>query len=436
MKNRYTFLFVSLFIVLFYGLTQAQVLFTDDFSYTAGTLRGQGGWVMTGTASTTPAQVIATSLSYATYAGGSGVGGSVQFNSSGEDDNHPLSDSVNSGSVYAAFLLSVTSSPAVTGDYFVHFADGGSFNFFARTEIRSSTTNGFDFGIMKTSTGSGGALVWTNQAFTFATTYLVVVKYTYNTSSATDDAVSLFVNPDLSGTEPTPLITTSTGNDFPFAIKSFNIRQGSASTAPIVIMDGVRVGRQWLDAILPVELTSFTAAASSNAVNLKWSTATEIKNNGFGVERSTNNSNWVTLGFVSGNGNSNSVKNYSYTDNSVSKSGKYYYRLKQVDNDGSYKYTNSTEVNFVAPSVFALNQNYPNPFNPSTIIAYSVPTGSNVKLTVYNAIGQAVSVLENGFKEAGVYNVTFNASNLPSGLYFYKLEAGQFSQTRKMMLVK
>ncbi len=142
------------------------------------------------------------------------------------------------------------------------------------------------------------------------------------------------------------------------------------------------------------------------------------------------------LSFVNGNGNSTLTKNYSYSDNSISKSGIYYYRLKQVDYDGSYKYSNTTEVNFAGPSVFALNQNYPNPFNPSTVISYSLPNASNVRLTVYNAIGQPVKALENGFKAAGNYNISFNASELSSGIYFYKLEAGQFSQTRKMMLVK
>src|ERR1035437_563330 len=169
--------------------------------------------------------------------------------------------------------------------------------------------------------------------------------------------------------------------------------------------------------ILPVELTSFTASTSKNAIDLRWSTATEVNNTGFQVERSLNNSGWTKIAFVAGNGNSNSSKSYSYSDNSLTKSGKYNYRLKQIDVYGSYKYFSTSEVNFVAPSVFALNQNYPNPFNPSTIIAYSIPNASNVKLSVYNAIGQVVSVLEDGFKEAGIYNVSFNASNLSSGLY-------------------
>jgi len=188
--------------------------------------------------------------------------------------------------------------------------------------------------------------------------------------------------------------------------------------------------------LLPVELNSFTASVSKSAINLRWSTSNEVNNSGFGIERSVNKLEWTNISFVNGSGNSNSTKNYSYTDNSISKSGKYYYRLKQTDVGGSFKYSNSTEVDFVTHSVFSLNQNYPNPFNPSTIISYSIPNASNVKLLVYNAIGQVIKVLEDGYKEAGNYNVSFNASELSSGLYFYKIEAGQNSQIRKMMLVK
>jgi len=188
--------------------------------------------------------------------------------------------------------------------------------------------------------------------------------------------------------------------------------------------------------VLPVELTSFTASSLNHSVSLAWSTATELGNTGFGIERSTDKSNWNELGFVKGSGNSNSIKNYSFTDNSISNSGQYYYRLKQVDNNGNYKFSSviSSDINF--PASFSLNQNYPNPFNPNTIISYSVPNVSNVRILIYNAIGQQIKVLENGLKEAGNYSISFNASDLPGGIYFYKIEAGTFSQVRKMILLK
>jgi hypothetical protein len=435
MKKIYTFAAILMLTFWFTGIINAQSLFTDDFSYPAGiNLVPNGGWAVTGTSTTTPIQTIASGLTYPGYIG-SGVGGAVQMGTSGEDDNHPLSDSVSSGSVYCSVM--VNCSAAQTGDYFIHFGDGGSFNFVARTEIRVSATNGFDFGLIKNSTN--GVLQWTNQPLVLNQTYLLVMKYTYNTGSLTDDEADLFVDPVLSTTEPTPTLTTAAGNDMGTtgsAIKTINLRQGSSGSMPTVQVDGIRVGRTWADLALPVELTSFSASVTKGAVNLSWKTATEINNMGFNIERSANKSDWTKIAFVKGNENSTSTIAYSYVDKSVSNVGKYYYRLKQIDNDGSFKYSSIVEADVNSPSVFSLNQNYPNPFNPSTIISYSLPQASNVKLIVYNAIGQPVRVLENGFKNSGTYNVTFNASELSSGIYFCKIEAGQFSSIRKMMLLK
>jgi hypothetical protein len=187
---------------------------------------------------------------------------------------------------------------------------------------------------------------------------------------------------------------------------------------------------------LPVNLSSFTASPSNGAMKLSWKTSVETDNHGFNVERSADKSVWATLTFIQGQGNSNSTKAYSYSDNSINKAGKYYYRLKQIDNNGGFKYSNMVEADFVLPTVYSLNQNYPNPFNPNTMISYSLPLASNVKISVYNAIGETVQILENGFKVAGNYSVSFNAANIPSGIYFYRIEAGKFSQVRKMMLLK
>ncbi len=186
---------------------------------------------------------------------------------------------------------------------------------------------------------------------------------------------------------------------------------------------------------LPVELTSFTASTNAKTVELKWNTATELNNFGFNVERKTENTAWAKIGFVHGSGNSNSPNEYSFIDKSVS-TGKYSYRLKQIDNNGDYKYSKVVEVNFGFPAAYTLDQNYPNPFNPSTIISYSLPQGANVKLVIYNSLGQELSTLINKFENAGIHNVNFNASNLTSGMYFYKLEAGSFSQVKKMIFLK
>jgi hypothetical protein len=187
--------------------------------------------------------------------------------------------------------------------------------------------------------------------------------------------------------------------------------------------------------LLPVELSSFASATQGRTVVLNWSTKTEKNSDRFEVERSLTDGTWSTVGLVKAAVLSNSPKNYTYTDTKL-QSGKYQYRLKMIDNDGSFKYSQVVETEVALPNNYGLSQNYPNPFNPNTVISYSLPLASNVKLIVYNSIGQTVKVLENGFKNAGSYSVNFNASELSSGTYFYKLEAGQFSEVKKMILVK
>jgi hypothetical protein len=195
---------------------------------------------------------------------------------------------------------------------------------------------------------------------------------------------------------------------------------------------------------LPVELTSFTASTSSASgsvsVELNWETATEVNNYGFEVERKilkqVQNDSWENIGFVEGHGNSNSPKLYSYTDNTIEASGKYNYRLKQIDIDGTFEYSDIVEANLGTPEQFELDQNFPNPFNPTTSISFNLPMDSDVKLNVFNVLGEEVAELLNENITAGYHSINFNASELNSGIYFYKLETNNFTQIRKMMLVK
>ena len=198
---------------------------------------------------------------------------------------------------------------------------------------------------------------------------------------------------------------------------------------------------------LPVELTSFSASVKNKAVNLVWHTATEVNNYGFEIEKTSPRpspyqgeggeagSGWVKVGFVKGSGNSNSANEYSYTDKTVA-TGKYIYRLKQIDNDGKYEYSKEVEVDLGKPTTFALNQNYPNPFNPTTSIQYSVIGSQYVSLKVFNVLGKEVAVLVNEKQEPGVYTVNFSSANLSGGVYLYRLQAGDFVQTKKMILLK
>ncbi|MFH0736122.1 MAG: choice-of-anchor J domain-containing protein [bacterium] len=187
--------------------------------------------------------------------------------------------------------------------------------------------------------------------------------------------------------------------------------------------------------VVPVELTSFAARSLDSKVVLDWATATETNNSGFSIERSLDNENFSAVAFVNGNGTTTERTVYSYTDNSVN-TGTYYYRLKQVDFDGSSEYSNAVEVSVGLPTEFSLLQNYPNPFNPSTTIKFALPTAANVKLNVYNALGSVVATLVNSNMEAGNHSVNWVASNNASGIYFFTIEAGNFTSTKKMMLIK
>ena len=185
----------------------------------------------------------------------------------------------------------------------------------------------------------------------------------------------------------------------------------------------------------PVELASFTANVNEGNVTLNWLTASETNNQGFDIERKSSASKFEKIGFISGIGTSTESHSYTFTDKNV-ETGNYSYRLKQLDYDGTFEYSNEINVDVTVPLEFALDQNYPNPFNPSTTISYSIPVKSRVTLKIFNALGKEIITLVNEEKSEGNYDVKFDASGIPSGIYFYKLNAGEFSSTKKMILLK
>jgi len=187
---------------------------------------------------------------------------------------------------------------------------------------------------------------------------------------------------------------------------------------------------------LPVELVSFKGEYINSRVSITWETATEIMNYGFDLERSVNSNLWNKIAFIPGNGNSNSTKYYNYTDTDLKSTGVFKYRLKQIDNDGTFEYSNVITVDVGVPDKFFLSQNYPNPFNPSTKIRYQIPQESKVIIKLYDILGSEVITLLNEKKDPGVYEVEFNAQHLPSGTYIYRIIAGSFVETKKMVLMK
>jgi len=191
---------------------------------------------------------------------------------------------------------------------------------------------------------------------------------------------------------------------------------------------------------IPVELASFAATVKEGNVILNWSTVTELNNLGFEVQRSSKGNEFVTAGFVDGKGTVSEIQNYTFTDNNL-EVGSYSYRLKQNDYDGSFEFSDIVEVEVLAPNVFSLEQNYPNPFNPSTKIRFSLAADSKVTLTVFDVLGQEVANLIGGNLAAGSHEIDFNASNINSGVYFYRIDATavdgtNFTSVKKMILTK
>jgi uncharacterized Ntn-hydrolase superfamily protein len=185
---------------------------------------------------------------------------------------------------------------------------------------------------------------------------------------------------------------------------------------------------------IPVELISFTASVNSEDVFLRWSTASELNNLGFEIQRSYDSEDFFTIGFVNGNGTTTELKNYSFTD----KPGRnnIYYRLKQVDFDGSFEYSNIIYVDGITGKDYVLEQNFPNPFNPATQIKFKIPEAGKVKLEVYNLLGQKISVLVNEYFDAGYYSIDFDAGSISGGVYVYRISVNGYTTSKKMVLLR
>lgn len=281
---------------------------------------------------------------------------------------------------------------------------------------------------------SGGRIYKTTDGFNFTETQLPVTSIFYSIKFAGTNIGW------LGGSSGNLFYTEDGGNNW---TKS-NLSIGSSQTIREI---EISEGRMWLvgtdgmiirgyaDPLIPVELASFNASVNGNDVTLNWTTASEVNNLGFDIERQTNNE-WQNIGFVEGKGTTTGITNYSFIDKDLVVAN-YNYRIKQIDMDGTFKYYNLSEsIEIGTPDKFELSQNYPNPFNPLTTIKYTLPQSGLVTLKVFNVIGQEIAELVNEVKQVGSYKIEFNAGSLPSGVYIYKLNSGNFTSTKKMLLIK
>jgi hypothetical protein len=342
-------LLVALFLILAVsGISFGQIVFSEDFNYTIGTALSANGWTAATSGAGTNTQTVSTpGLTMANY--WSTAAGAVALTTNGEDD-YKAYTAQSSGSVYMSFLMNVQTTQA-NGDYFIAMSPATQYNYTARTFLKTSGS-GFIMGISK----SNEAATYGTTVFNLATTYLVVVKYTFNTTSTTDDVISLYVIPSISAgmTEPaTPEITylcADASKTDASTLEWVTLRQGSSSNAASLIIDGIRISTAW--------------------------------NGG------------VVVGI-------------------------------QKEEEGTL------------PNNFSLSQNYPNPFNPTTKISFQIPEAGNYSVKVFDILGKEVETLVNNEQlSAGKYNVTFNAKNLASGTYIYRLTGNNVNLTNKMLLVK
>ena len=404
--------------------------FVEQFDYPVGDTLTNYGW-NNHSGSDYKILITAGSLTYTGYPG-SGVGNSVIISggSGSREDVNKTFTVQSSGAVYAAFLVNVSDAPS-TQDYFLHFGlNPMTTTFRGKVFVQDDGLGGFKFGLSKL---SATTVSLTSTSYTFGQTYLLVLKYEYiNDPNGSDDVVKLYIDPDVSSGEPVSPDLENIDVASDIEVGSIALRQGANSYT--TQLDGIIVGTSW-SLVVPVELTSFSASVNESDVILTWSTATETNNAGFEIQRREGKSEFSIIGFVPGHGTTTESKSYKFIDANLS-SGSYTYRLKQIDFNGTFSYSSEVSVDINAPIQFELAQNYPNPFNPSTTIKFSLPQSAFVTLKVYNILGQEVSTLVNGFTEAGIHSINFDASNLNSGIYLYKLEAGPYSYVRKMTLIK
>ena len=218
---------------------------------------------------------------------------------------------------------------------------------------------------------------------------------------------------------------------------AIDIQFGGDVCADVISINGSFTGTGTIcTGALPVTISLFTALSDKNNVTLTWKTESELNNSGFDIERKAENENWRKVGFLQGSGTTSQPVEYTYSDKKLMP-GIYNYRLKQIDYNGNFEYFNlPASVLISKPKTYSLGQNYPNPSNPKTNIDFQLPEKVFVNISVYNLIGQLVTTLVNSEMEAGIFSIEFDGSHLSSGSYIYRLTAGEFSEVKKLMIIK
>ena len=279
----------------------------------------------------------------------------------------------------------------------------------------------------------------------------VSIAVSVSDPDAGSTATKIEIRYGVPGSGASPTVLTSASNS---STLSYNWNQPNGTTyyfyAYVEETENSQTRSAWTspvwnkrDNALPVELTSFVVSPNRLAASLSWRTATESNNYGFEIERQPmineqlSINNWTKVGFVQGAGTSTSPREYQFNDRGLA-SGRYAYRLKQLDRDGSFAYSEvmSAEIG-LAPHTLTLSDNYPNPFNPTTKFEFTLPNDGRAALKVYNSIGQTVAILFDGEAVGGrIYQTEFDSKNLPSAVYLAELSFGTERIVKKMLLLR
>ncbi|MBK8549931.1 MAG: T9SS type A sorting domain-containing protein [Ignavibacteria bacterium] len=423
------------FVLIVSPRVYSQILFEENFEYPAGDTLKKYWRSISPLGLPDPIRISSPSLTFPYYLG-SGVGNAAKLDTFSSDAVSEIFSfgGVSTGSLYVSFLVNVFSARE-KGDYFMGITEAISLsNVRLRVHIKELSDN-IAFGISKTH----DAPIYTPAQYLKNTTYLLILKYTFNPGPL-NDPISLFVfsSPPPS-IEPPPTLGPTAGIA-PDMNSAFAIDLFQSNNSLGLFIDGIHIIESWHNSILPIELSGFTATVNNRDVVLNWSTSSELNNSGFDIERCDGESIiqtvWTKLGFAEGNGTSVNYHEYSFTDKDLN-AGSYKYRLKQIDLNGNFQYYDlQTEIIIGVPDKFSLSQNYPNPFNPSTVIRYSLTQSGFTSLKIFNSLGKEVATLVNQKQNAGTYEAEFDNENLSSGIYFYTLSTPGFTDTKRMTHIK
>lgn len=445
-------------LVSFSSTLSSQTLLVDDFSHPAGDALTLYGWTAHGSAGTNPILVHSAGLTYAGHPG-SGTGNAVRLFGTGEDVHRSFATQSNT-TVYVSFLISV--QDASTGTSEKHFLHLNTSSHVGRVSVVRSSGS-IAFGLERGSEGP----IFTGTTYSLNTVYLVVLRYDH-VSGSDNDAASLYVFengvPTVEPAVPTLGPVTTTGTE-PSGISAVALRQADSPSNDFLI-DAIRIGTSWTEAGLPVQLSRFEATAGKGVVELRWRTESETGNYGFDVERRrmegggwmmddggwvmddarTNRRHyspftihdsrqWQVIGFVPGSGTSSSPREYAFTD-TPDQPGRYAYRLKQIDLDGTTTRSGEVIVDVAGDDDAVVVSCYPNPFNGIMNVLVQVPQEGRVVLKVHDVLGREVATLLDERKVPGTYRVLWPAEGVSSGVYYYRGEVGGKRIAGRMVFMK